>query len=85
MHRKPGTRLLPCAAHLPWQVPGAASDPDAAVLSSRLEVMAAQLERERAEHKRELRRSARQLQEVRQQHSRGSGSISWGETPAWPS
>uniref|UniRef100_A0A383WMQ5 Coiled-coil domain-containing protein 61 n=1 Tax=Tetradesmus obliquus TaxID=3088 RepID=A0A383WMQ5_TETOB len=52
------------------QAAGSAEQADAAVLSSRLEVMAAQLGRERAEHKRELRRSARQLQELQEELSR---------------
>jgi hypothetical protein len=44
------------------QVPGS----DAALLLSRLEVAQAELDNERAAHRRELRRKARELQEVSQ-------------------
>lgn len=37
---------------------------DLALLSSRIEVLTVQLERERADHRRELRRKAQELQEV---------------------
>lgn len=42
-------------------------DHDIALLSSRVEVLTVQLERERADHRRELRRKAQELQEVRRE------------------
>eukprot|EP00879_Flechtneria_rotunda_P015934 GHRR01016664.1.p1 GENE.GHRR01016664.1~~GHRR01016664.1.p1 ORF type:complete len:521 (+),score=205.06 GHRR01016664.1:133-1695(+) len=48
----------------------ASVDADSSVLASRLEVVQAELQQERAEHKRELRRKARQIQELQDELSR---------------
>jgi len=59
------------APHAP-QVPDGS---DAAVSVSRLEVAQAELDNERAAHRRELRRKAREQQEVRRRGHQGSARL----------
>lgn len=68
---------FPCAV----QVSGLDAEHDAALLSSRVEVLTVQLERERADHRRELRRKAQELQEVCSSHSSSSFSQLVGHVP----